>query len=102
MLAVTPAASAAVTAILENPDLPAGAGLRLQLGLDAAGEQGIGMTIVSEPGPGDERVPAAPDENVFLARDVVELLDDQVLDAEIDGQNVAFMIRPQSIDGRVG
>lgn len=101
MLTVTPAASAAVTAILENPDIPAGAGMRLQLGTDAAGERGIGITIVSEPGPGDERVSAAPDDNVFLAHDVVDLLDDQVLDAEIDGQNVAFTIRPQSLDGRV-
>ncbi|MGN6871995.1 MAG: hypothetical protein ACTHMY_26690 [Solirubrobacteraceae bacterium] len=101
MLTVTPAASAAVTAILENPDVPSGAGMRLQLGTDAAGERGIGITIVSERGPGDELASSAPDDNVFLAQDVVDLLDDQVLDAEIDGQNVAFTIRPQSLDGRV-
>lgn len=67
MLTVTPAASAAVAAILETRISPAGAGLRLELGLDAAGEQGIGITIVSEPGPGDELVSAAPNDKVFLA-----------------------------------
>lgn len=44
-------------------------------------------------------MPAAPDDNVFVAHDVVDVLDDQVLDAEIDGQNVAFTIRPQSLNG---
>lgn len=101
MLTVTPAAAAAVSAILEDPEIPTGAGLRLQLGTDSAGEQAIGITIVNGPGPGDEHVSAAPDDNVFLAHDVVDLLDDQILDAEIDGQNVAFTIRPQSLDGRL-
>ena len=99
MLTVTPAAAAAVTAILQDPELPPEAGLRLQLATGSAGEPAIGITIVSAPGADDERVPAAPDDNVFVAHDVVDVLDDQVLDAEIDGQNVAFTIRPQSLNG---
>jgi hypothetical protein len=31
----------------------------------------------------------------------VDVLDDQVLDAEIDGQNAAFTIRPQAFAGRL-
>jgi Fe-S cluster assembly iron-binding protein IscA len=100
MLTVTPAAAAAVTAILQNPDLPAGAGMRLEAGTDGAGEQAIGIAIVGGPGPDDELVSSTPDENIFLAHDLVDALDDQVLDAEIDGQNVAFTIRPQALNGR--
>ena len=101
MLTVTPAAAAAVTAILQDPELPPGAGLRLQLATGSAGEQAIGITIVSGPVEDDELASAAPDDNVFVAHDVVHVLDDQVLDAEIDGQSVAFTIRPQSQDGRL-
>jgi iron-sulfur cluster assembly protein len=100
MLTVTPAAAAAVTAILQDPELPDGAGMRLQLGIDAAGEKAIGITIVSEPAPDDELVPAAADENIFMEHELVAVLDDHVLDAEIDGQDVAFTIRPQSLNGR--
>lgn len=99
MLTVTPAAAAAVTAILEHPDLPPGAGLRLQAGPDGAGEQAIGIAIVGEPGPDDEHVTSAPDDNIFLSHEVVDVLDDQVLDAEVEGENVAFTIRPQSLAG---
>lgn len=100
MLAVTPAAAAAVASLLENPEIPDGATLRLQRGVDAAGEAAIGIAIVSEPDPDDEAVPALDDRDVFLAHDVAGLLDDQVLDAEIEEQQVSFTLRPQSVDGR--
>lgn len=106
MLTVTPAAAEAVTAILENPDVPEGAALRVQLGTDAAGERAIGIAVVPEPEPDDERVAAATKDEVFLDPELVELLDHHVLDAEVDGPNVAFTIRPQapddgqSLDGR--
>jgi hypothetical protein len=39
---------------------------------------------------------------VFLAAEVVDLLEDQVLDAEIHDQAVAFTLRPQaSLDGQL-
>ncbi len=99
MLTVTPAAAAAVTAILERPEVPDGAGLRVQLGMDAAGERAIGIAVVPGPEPDDERLPAATEDDVFLDRELVDLLDHHVLDAEIDGQSVAFSIHPQSLDG---
>lgn len=102
MLTVTPAAAEAVTALLDNPDLPDGAGLRLQREVDAAGGPAIGISIVTEPEPDDQVVPAMEDRDadVFLAHDVAGLLDDQVLDAEIEEQQVSFTLRPQSVDGR--
>jgi Fe-S cluster assembly iron-binding protein IscA len=99
MLTLTPAAAAAVITLLQNPDLPEGAGLRLQRGFDAGGEPAIGIGIVSEPEPGDEVALAPPEAEVFMARDVVELLEDQVLDAEIEDENVAFTIRPHPVNG---
>ncbi len=100
MLTVTPAAAAAVTAILHNPDVPDGAGVRLQMGVDATGNRAIGITIVTEPEPDDERVSSTDDDDVFVDRELVDVLDRHVLDADIDGRNVAFTIRPQAVDGR--
>jgi hypothetical protein len=37
---------------------------------------------------------------VFIASDVAELLDDQVLDAKVEEQQVSFTLRPQSVNGR--
>jgi Fe-S cluster assembly iron-binding protein IscA len=99
MLTVTPAAAAAVATLLENPDLPEGASVRLQRGVDAGGESAIGIAIVSGPEPDDEPVPAVEDRDVFLARDVAELLDDQVLDAQVEEQQLSFVLRPQSVGG---
>jgi Fe-S cluster assembly iron-binding protein IscA len=100
MLTVTPAAAAAVATLLENPDLPEGASVRLQRGVDVAGGSAVGIAIVSGPEPDDEAVPAVEDRDVFLAPDVAELLDDQVLDAQIEEEQVSFTLRPQSVDGR--
>ena len=97
MLTVTQAAAAAVTAILDIPEIPDGSGVRLETGLNAQGEKAIGIAIAQQPEPGDELMAG---EEVFVDRELVELLDHHVLDAEIDGENVAFTIRPQSQDGQ--
>jgi Fe-S cluster assembly iron-binding protein IscA len=101
MLAVTPTAAAAVATLLENSELPRSAGLRLQAGVDATGETAIGMAVVEAPEPEDELVPAAAEARLFVAPDVAALLDGQVLDAEIQDQQFAFTIRPQSVNGGV-
>jgi Fe-S cluster assembly iron-binding protein IscA len=99
MLTVTPAASAAVAAVLDSPQVPDDAGLRLQQGIDSTGQASIGIAIVEEPGATDEHVPVDAGRELLVAPEVVEMLGDQVLDAEIQDENVAFMIRPHSIDG---
>ncbi len=100
MLAVTPAAAAAVNTLLENPELPEGASLRLQRGVDTAGQPAIGIAIVEEPGPDDEPVPVTDEGGMYLAPDLAGMLDDQVLDAHVEDEQVAFTIRPQSVNGR--
>jgi len=98
MLTVTPAASAAVAAVLDSPQVPDGAGLRLQEGIDAAGQASIGIAIVAEPADADEHVPVDDGRELLVAQEVSGLLDGQTLDAEIQDENVAFTIRPQSAD----
>lgn len=99
MLTLTPAATAAVTTLLENPGLPENAGLRLHQATDPTGRPAIGIDIVEAPEPDDEHVPTG-DSELFVAPEVSEALSDLVLDAEIDQQNVAFTLRPQSVNGR--
>lgn len=100
MLTLTPAATTAVSSLLDNPELPESAIVRLQRGMDANGQTAIGIAIVAEPDPEDEPVPAGSAAGVFLAPDVAELLDDQVLDAEIQDEMIAFTIHPQPMDGQ--
>jgi hypothetical protein len=99
MLTITPAAAAAVTALLESPQVPDGAALRLQQGADASGASAVGIAIVAEPEDAYTHLPADPEHELLLAPEVADMLDDKVLDAEIQDENVAFMIRPQSVDG---
>lgn len=101
MLTLTPSAIAAVSLVLQDPQVPDGAGLRLQGRIGPDGEPAVGLVVVSAPEPGDELVPAATAGGVFLAEDVAESLDECVLDAEIEGETVAFMIRPQPHNGNV-
>ena len=100
MLTLTPTAAAVVTNLLENAELPETASVRIQRGADQAGEEAIGIAIVDHPGDDDETVPAGPDNDVFLAPDLAPLLDDQILDAQIEDDKVAFTLRPQAVDGR--
>jgi Fe-S cluster assembly iron-binding protein IscA len=99
MLTVTPAAAAAVAAVLDSPQVPDGAGLRLQEGLDAAGQTSIGIAVVTEADAADAHVPVDADRELLVAPEVADRLDDQTLDAELQDENVAFTIRPQSGDG---
>jgi hypothetical protein len=99
MLTVTPAASTAVAAILDSPEVPQDASLRLQEGLDPAGHPSIGIAVVTEPDQRDTHIPVDPAHELLVANELVEMLDDQVLDAEIQDERVAFRIAPQSSDG---
>jgi hypothetical protein len=99
MLTLTPTAVAAVSMLLQDPQVPDSAGLRLQGGVGPDGEPAVGIVVVNGPTPGDERVPAATQGAVFLAREVADVLDECVLDAEIEGENVAFTIHPQPLNG---
>jgi Fe-S cluster assembly iron-binding protein IscA len=99
MLTVTPAASAAVSAILDSPDVPDGAGLRLQEGQDASGRTSIGIAVVPEADTSDTHIPVDGAHELLVADGLVELLEDQTLDAELQDEQVAFRIVPAASNG---
>ncbi|HET9073838.1 MAG TPA: hypothetical protein VFN48_04610 [Solirubrobacteraceae bacterium] len=98
MLTLTPTASAAVHALLDHPDLPESSGLRLRGQLDPTGRPGIGIEVVNGPQDGDQLVPAGAGHDVFLSSDIAPVLEDQMLDAELDQERVAFSLRPQPLN----
>ena len=95
MLTLTPTASEAVHVLLDNPDLPEGCGVRFESQADLAGNPGIGIQVVSGPAAGDHLVPAGEGHDLYLADEVEPILANQILDAEVDADHVAFSLRPQ-------
>lgn len=97
MLAISPAASAAIETALDAASAPEGAGLRLAAG--PMTEQGVAIEIalVEAAGPSDRVVETGAVGEVFLEPETAELLDDQVLDAELgpDGA-ISFSLHPQA------
>ncbi len=83
--------------MLQNPGLPEGSRLRIGRRTDED-ESPIGIMIVSEPEPDDQVVPSPADGDLLLAAEIVDTFDDRVLDAEIDGENISFMLHWQSDD----
>jgi len=96
VLQITPAAAQAITAITLS--VPGSAGVRITT-MPQASTNGNGPVAVfdfyptSEPGEADEVVEERGVQ-VFLEPDVVPLLDDKLLDAELDGDEVRFMVEP--------
>lgn len=102
MLAVSSAASAAISSALEGADVPAGAGLRLAAGPPT--ERGIAIEIgfAAAPEPDDQIIETGAPADVFLEPRTAALLDDQMLDAEIqsDGAiNFSFHAQLSEPDG---
>jgi iron-sulfur cluster assembly protein len=101
MLAVSPAATAAITTALEGTPVPDGAGLRLSAGSDTERGVAIEIAFVTNPGQGDQVIETDAPADVFVEPGTAELLDDQVLDADAqpDGA-LRFTLHPQaSTDG---
>ena len=97
MLVLTPTAAEAVDHMLQNPDLPEGSRLRIGRRTDRD-ESPIGIMIVSDPEPDDQVVPSPAEGDLLLAAEIVDALDDRVLDAEIDGETISFMLEWRSDD----
>jgi Fe-S cluster assembly iron-binding protein IscA len=99
MLTVTPAAAAAISSLLESPEVPDGACVRLAQGLAPSGEATIGLTVVTDPEEDDAVVPAGEDVDVFVDADAAPVLDDKELDVEMEGERAFFSLHRQSFDG---
>jgi iron-sulfur cluster assembly protein len=97
MLAITPAATAAIDRALEGATLPEGAGLRLVAGSPT--ERGVAIEIgfVTAADPDDQVIDTGAPADVFVEPAAAELLDDQLLDASIaDDGGINFTLRAQT------
>ena len=101
MLHITTAAAEAIEEITES--VPGSAGVRITA-LPNASTNGSGPIAVfdfypaEEPGAGDQVV-EDQGVQVFLEPEVVPLLDDKLLDAELDGDEVRFTVEPSDGTG---
>lgn len=99
MLMISPAASAAIETVLAAPEVPEGAGLRLATAGHTERGVAIALHIAERPAPDDEVVESAGGTGVFLDPQAAGLLGDQILDAEFEGDRVAFSIHPYPVNG---
>jgi Fe-S cluster assembly iron-binding protein IscA len=99
MLSVTSAAGAALASLLESPEVPDGAVPRLVQGRAADGDPAVGLTLVSEPDPGDEVIAVGEGVDVFVDPEASGALEGHQLDVEMDGERVAFSLRRQARNG---
>jgi iron-sulfur cluster assembly protein len=95
VLTISPDAEQALDAVVASETAPEGAGIRISQGVGTDGQPAIGLSVAPAPEAGDEVVEEA-NVPVFLAADVVPLLDDKVLDARVDGDQVTFRIAEQA------
>ena len=92
MLVLTEKATDVIRAIVNRPELPGDAGLRIS---EAESAQGLAVTAAETPEEGDAVIEQSG-ARVFLESGAATALDDKVLDATVDsGGGVQFSIAPQ-------
>ena len=90
MLTLTPSAVEAVDSLLHSsPEVPEDAGLRI----GTLGESELTLDIAPEPEPGDQVIEEGG-ARVFVDSEAAPILDGVQLDARIEGDQVAFGLKP--------
>jgi iron-sulfur cluster assembly protein len=96
MLTLTPTAAQAVEAIVSRSELPDSAGLRISApapAQDSAAPSGsLQMGVVEAPQPDDEIIEGS---SLYLEPGTAQFLDDKVLDADVEGDQVRFSFSEQ-------
>ena len=96
MLAITDTAAEAIRGIVAAPELPEGAGLRIATVAPAEGEAAAALEVsVAETPAENDQVVSESGARVFVEAEAVPLLDDKLLDAQIEGTRVGFMLSEQ-------
>ena len=90
MLTLTDTAAEAIRGIVAAPELPDGAGLRIATQPNAE-QAALEVSVAESPADTDQVVSEAG-ARVFVEAEAVPLLDDKLLDAEIEGTRVGFML----------
>jgi iron-sulfur cluster assembly protein len=94
VLAITDTAAEAIRGIVSAPELPEGAGLRIATHAGGGPAGALEVTVAETPADTDQVVDESG-ARVFVEADAVELLDDKLLDAQIEGSRVGFMLSEQ-------
>ena len=102
MLTISPNASDAIRLALEGAAVPDGAGLRLTPGPRSAEGTAVHIAFVTEREPADQVIETGAAADVFVAPAAVELLADQVLDADVgpEGEITFALYTSGSTNGR--
>jgi iron-sulfur cluster assembly protein len=98
MLTLTPNATQAIEDMLTASGMPESAGLRIAPTAPSTADAADGRLragVATEPDDGDQIIEEAG-VRVFLDDAVAELLDDKLLDADIEGENVRFALHDQA------
>jgi iron-sulfur cluster assembly protein len=102
LLTITDRAGEALDAVVASaPNASDRTGLRISRATTPDGQEGLALTLTDGPAPEDAVVESehAP---VFLEPEAADMLDDKVLDAEVQGDQVGFMLRDhRSDDGAI-
>jgi len=94
VLAITDTAAEAIRGIVAAPELPDGAGLRIATTAGAGSAAALEVSVAETPAATDQVVSEAG-ARVFVEAEAIPLLDDKLLDAQIDGTRVGFMLSDQ-------
>ena len=88
MLTLTENAQTAVRTLMQDPQAPERAGLRL-----APGTEGLELMLVAEPVAGDALIDDAG-ARVYVEPQAAQLLEEQTLDAQVEDDKVNFFLAP--------
>ncbi len=92
MLTITATAADALDSIVAGtPDTPEQAGLRISPAAGQDGQPGFNLSLTTEPAPDDQVVPGHSTP-VYVAAESVPELDDKILDAQVQGEQVGFIL----------
>jgi hypothetical protein len=102
MLELTPDATQFVARLLSEPEIPAGAGVRIETaetpeeGSNGAGPEAptLRMVIVPEAS-GADQVVEQERARIFIGPEIVDFLDHKVLDIAADGPRMQFVLAEQ-------
>ena len=94
MLAITDTAAEAIRGIVAAPELPDGAGLRIATQPGSGAATTLEVSVAETPADTDQVVDESG-ARVFVEADAVPLLADKLLDAQIEGSRVGFMLSEQ-------
>jgi iron-sulfur cluster assembly protein len=95
VLTITHEAAEAIDAVVHSATNASDtAGLRIARAVTADGQQGLELSVADAP-VSDDAVLEAEGTPVYLDSEAAAMLDDKVLDAEVDGERVGFLLREQ-------